>query len=570
MLLFFDTISILPYITHHQLTYRIMRQRKFTGNDELSCKPDRSDESDPEAMIQASSTFHNNTTTSVMIRKGFEKLAEGKIWWSQTLTIYFSALLTYSFYNAGMNNTNNVQIAIMTVITFFGASPFCSTHLIPASIGAFVGGHDIIGSIGPLQMHDLDETDSFPSSNYLWLLLLSVVVGIIWSFVITAPSLRILDGYAGRLGTTTFLGMNVAMLTAYGPLGITDWDRYYYGLIHVIHVAEEDSSLQLSKAWSWTEDVEVAVGYVLAVIWLGVLGGAIRICHNKYIVQSWNTNSHEKQNSPQECHITNNQSPPAPLNNVLVPCLLALLSMLLVNTTQYQHAPGLFNGFAVGAYVAMASLQKIPSITKFLTVSLVAALWGLALSPFFVGFAGKSGFTSMLGHVTHVAFEKYLAGRLRSLVMIQEQNACRQEEEGDGAQWQIKIPTVEDEMEPLSSQHDSEGNRKEEDEKDNYNDSSNTYTFHRYRKYIKPKESLQTKKQRRQQQRLQHRQSYPGNWDQRNDDTQQDSPVIMHRGWSAVPAATADEGWHHRLRTKSQDEGDGEDCAINDAGVPLV
>jgi hypothetical protein len=43
---------------------------------------------------------------------------------------------------------------------------------------------------------------------------------------------------------------------------------------------------------------------------------------------------------------------------------------------------------------------------KFATVSLVAALWGLILMPFFVGFAGKSGFTSMLGHVPHTALEK--------------------------------------------------------------------------------------------------------------------------------------------------------------------
>lgn len=46
-------------------------------------------------------------------------------------------------------------------------------------------------------------------------------------------------------------------------------------------------------------------------------------------------------------------------------------------------------GFAVGAYVAMASLQKIPNIEKFTLVSCTAAIWGLALTPFFVGFPGS-------------------------------------------------------------------------------------------------------------------------------------------------------------------------------------
>ena len=43
----------------------------------------------------------------------------------------------------------------------------------------------------------------------------------------------------------------------------------------------------------------------------------------------------------------------------------------------------------VGAYVGMASLGKISSIKQFAFVSLLAAGWGLALTPFFVGFAGS-------------------------------------------------------------------------------------------------------------------------------------------------------------------------------------
>ena len=55
----------------------------------------------------------------------------------------------------------------------------------------------------------------------------------------------------------------------------------------------------------------------------------------------------------------------------------------------FAEYAGAFTGFAVGSYVAMASLQKISSILKFAFVSLLAAGWGLTLTPFFVGFAGS-------------------------------------------------------------------------------------------------------------------------------------------------------------------------------------
>ena len=81
-------------------------------------------------------------------------------------------------------------------------------------------------------------------------------------------------------------------------------------------------------------------------------------------------------------------------------------NMLLVFTTSLQviarnHFQVCFNRCAfpnsvfvspvsvVGAYVGMASLGKISSIKQFAFVSLLAAGWGLALTPFFVGFAGS-------------------------------------------------------------------------------------------------------------------------------------------------------------------------------------
>jgi len=301
-------------------------------------------------------------------------LKQGKIWWVKNLTISIAAVFTYSYNNVG-NHSTNVQIAIMTVITLVGATPFCSTHLIPAAIGAFAGGHNIIGSTGLI-----DNANEIHYSNFGWLLLLSFAVGMVWCFIVANPRWNILDGYAGRLGTTTFIGMNLVMLTIFGPLGVVDWDRYYYGMVQVIHIAEEDATLPLASAWEWTEEAELAIGYVLAVLWLGIIGGRTRIFHQKYIAQQFE--SVDKGSGA-------GKQPPTPLNNVLVPVLWTMLSIFAVNVTQYKHGAGLFNGFAVGAYVAMASLQKITSTGKFAVVSLLAAGWGLALTPFFVGFAGS-------------------------------------------------------------------------------------------------------------------------------------------------------------------------------------
>ena len=219
----------------------------------------------------------------------------------------------------------------MTVITLVGATPFASSHLIPTSIGAFVGGQNTIGSIGSLE----DKPEIY-AINYLYLLVLSAIVGLVWSFIVTSPKLKLLDGYAGRLGTTTFIGMQITMLTVYCPTGVVDWNRYYYGFVHTIHIGEEDSAFDLKDAWIWVEEVELMIGYIVSVIWLGVYVGSVRILHDRYVQRCKQIES----SSATEMKV------PAPLNNVLVPCLLALLSILLVNATNYKHAPGLYNGFA--------------------------------------------------------------------------------------------------------------------------------------------------------------------------------------------------------------------------------
>ncbi len=439
-------------------------------------------------------------------------LQEGKAWWVQCLTISIAAALTYSYHNFGQDQTN-VQIAIMSVVLLVGATPFCASHLAPTAIGAFVGGHNIIGSTG------LSETsNSTPASSILWLLLMSVVVSLIWCFVINSQ-LRLLDGFAGRLGTTVFIGMNLVMVTVYGPVGIVDWNRFYYGLVNVIHVGAEDSPVPLPSEWELPNEVELAIGYVLAVLWLGVVGGATRIRHDKYLRQ-W-----ERLNKPLSSKV-----PLTPLNNILVPVLWASLSMLVVNATQYKYASSLYNGFAVGSYVAMASLQKIPSVLKFASVSLVAAVWGLALTPFFVGFAGKAGFTSMMGHVTHISLETII-DRMRKRQRQQQQQ--QQEEQRHR------------EVEKEQEQRELGKKSMEESTKQTHDDEEVMYSPQRRhsRKHMKPREPLLTKQQRRQQQRLKHLEQLQQTTNV-NLHYKDYEPKLHHRSWSPKPG---DEGWQHPL-----------------------
>jgi len=377
--------------------------------------------------------------------------------------------------------------------------------LITASIGTFVGGQNIISSTGSQPI----EVDTIIlASNYAWLLLLSLIVGLVWCFVINNSKLKILDGYAGRLGTTTFIGMNLVMVTIYGPVGVVSWDRYYYGFVHIIHIAEEDASLSLATAWGWTEEAELAIGYVLSVFWLGIAAGGTRILHNNYVQRINSEPSSDKQ-------------PPAPLNNVLVPVLWSLFSMLVVNAAQYKHAPGLYNGFAVGSYVAMASLQKMDnSISRFALVSLIAAGWGLTLTPFFVGFAGKSGFTSMLGHVTHTALLKSIS-RFK-LIRRKRREELRRQLEQLQLEFQEQRRALQshsnedDEAPPSSHQH----------------------------KHKPKKDTFYTKQQRRQQQRLKH--LHVDESPKEEVDAQNPPPQLHHRAWSALPVE-GDGEWTHSL-----------------------
>lgn len=472
-------------------------------------------------------------------------------WGGNTLAIYVAAVLTYSYHNAGYSQTN-VQVAIMTVITLIGASP-ASEHLTTGAIGAFVGGHNIIGATG---LDNVGLASSPSPKEYLWLLVLASAVGWIWSFLI-AP-FRVLDGYAGRLGTTTFLGMNVILVTLWGPLKVVDWNRYYFGFVRIVHIAEEsDAPKKIGDAWLWTTEAELAFTYILAVVWSAVVPGTMRIYHDRRVRQ-WqeihrNSDTH---NDPLQ------SNPPKPLNNVLVPVLWALLSILLVNMTEYDYAPGVYNGFAVGAYVAMASLQKIPSPVQFASVGLVAAAWGLILTPFFVGFAGKAGFTAMMGHVTHKAFLEPLFFASRSKSETERSQELESPSSSPSLSADDAPQSSPPPERPLVERRpwitDNLLQDKSSDEEVNRHSSApKQEPQYAIRKPVtKQKQAFSTKQLRRQQQRLRNLEKQRQREQQQNDTTLESSdqqeepqtPLLHHRAWSLVPVQEGDLWQHPKLQ----------------------
>ncbi|KAG7346069.1 hypothetical protein IV203_005137 [Nitzschia inconspicua] len=424
-------------------------------------------------------------------------------WWVHALTISVAAVLTYSYNNS--DSHTNVQIAIMSVIVLVGATPLGATHVLATSIGAFVGGQSIIGATG----EDLALDISPPTiTSYGWLLLLAITVAWVWRYIV---KWKILDGYGGRLGTTTFLGMNLVMCTVWGPLGVVDWNRYYFGFVRDVHVAEEADN-PLASAWTWTGQVELALGYVAAVVWLAAISGAVRIWNDRCI-QKWH---HDKNNNSSD--ESRSEAPPKPLNNVLIPSVLALSSMLIVNMAQYEHAPGIYNGFAVGAYVGMASLQKIESILHFTSVGLVAAGWGLALTPVFVGFAGKAGFTAMCGHVTH---RLILEPMIKNFwIRRRQQQQQREDDEAEERRRSHAISETREKPDGIQRHHDHRDDSDEHERKHPQHPSIEVVNY--------------TKQQRRQQQRLLHRQQ------QEEIKKQQQAAPLHHRAWVAQS-----DHWEH-------------------------
>jgi hypothetical protein len=150
-------------------------------------------------------------------------------------------------------------------------------------------------------------------------------------------SFNILLGFSGRLGTTTFLAMNITMLVFLAPSGAVPWSQYG----------------DVQATWEERLTEEKSIVYVVSAVFLASLGGAFRL-HAKL-----------------------------PVNPVLVPCTLALFFMMIVNGTEYENRSTLYNGFAVGAYVAMTSEARLPSIAAFFNSGNLRWFVGLGSISFF-------------------------------------------------------------------------------------------------------------------------------------------------------------------------------------------
>ena len=261
-------------------------------------------------------------------------------WYIQGVAILGCALLTYSLSNQDSSSLH-LQLATMVVIVLSGA-----THpqlITPSACGAFAGG----------------QLQSSTIPSYLWLLVLSFVVFLTWMFV---SYKKIWVGYSGRLGTTVFVAMNITMLFGLGPSSAVPWGQYG----------------DLENLWVSNLHVEACFLYIASVVVLSVVAGWTRL------------------------------NAATPVNPVLIPCAIALLFMLIVRSTgaeeKYEHTTSIYNGVAVGAYVAMASDARIPTARSFGLAGVFASLWGLLLIPFFRGFGGKGGFIAFLGCCTYEWF----------------------------------------------------------------------------------------------------------------------------------------------------------------------
>lgn len=234
------------------------------------------------------------------------------------------------------------QITTMAVVTSAGAA--YPPLITSVACGVYVG------SVSP-------ET----IVSYPWLVLLASVTALVWKIVCFN---KMMLGLSGRLGTTAFVAMNITAVLAVFPFsGVASWERYG----------------SVESLWGDRLTIEQLVLIPSSCLFMSILGGSYRLRMQK------------------------NKTP---VNPVLIPSALALLCMFITSVTEYKFASDMFDGYAVGTYVAMASIDRLSSTKEFATVGLIAGLWSLFFNPFFLGFGGKSGFTAMAGNVTYFLAKK--------------------------------------------------------------------------------------------------------------------------------------------------------------------
>jgi len=202
------------------------------------------------------------------------------------------------------------------------------------------------------------------ADNYGWVLLLGVVTGLAWQLVSLSGAML---GFSGRLGATAFVGMNITAIIVFAIDPKVSFEKY--------------GSVQ--NLWDEVLSLEESLCSVLACVFMAYSAGLFRLVAS------------------------------VPVNPVLVPSAWALFCMLVTGVTEYQYTASIFQGYAIGAYVAMASEARVPTAAHFALVGLIAGMWNIFLQPFFLGFGGKAGFTSMIGYSTYLLFKTIYKKKLR-------------------------------------------------------------------------------------------------------------------------------------------------------------
>jgi len=190
--------------------------------------------------------------------------------------------------------------------------------------------------------------------SYGWLTLLAVLVTAIFEM---ASRYKLLVGCSGRLGTLAFIACNITVILAAASRNVP-WNRY------------GDSNV----LWGDVLNLERSILLVVCSVAGTTAVGFYRLAAN----------------------IT--------LNAVIAATFIGFVPMLVVTATGFRHSSSMIAGFAIGAFGGMASFEKVPSTLAFAAVGLFSGLWALFLTPFFIGFGGKEGFSSLLGFATYAPF----------------------------------------------------------------------------------------------------------------------------------------------------------------------
>ena len=211
-------------------------------------------------------------------------------------------------------------------------------------------------------------------SSYPGIVLLSTLTAIVWQIV---SQRKLLLGFSGRLGASAFLGMNMTAIITFAFADSTSTEGYTrYG----------------EPNWTNKMDWEEIIVTIVATIFLAATASWFRL------------------------------GATVPVNPVLVPSTWALCCMLLISLTDYRYSGSIFDGFAVGSYVAMAAESRLPNICRFAMVGFLAGLGIVLFNPFFLGFGGKSGFTAMIGYSTYLAIQTFTRQARKKIQEFKDNN----------------------------------------------------------------------------------------------------------------------------------------------------